>query len=170
MSKTPAIHPLRAESSVVPIRLFRADLLPPAESLPLATALRPQIAEEDDGDLGFAFADAIIAHGLEGTGKHAEALARARDAAKRCEAHPEPEPLGPCPMVFQTLGDLAHDVAALEHAQQLLLATPDPLRLAQVRLSLATLKQDKALAAQALREFPRDGDPALRARLTAFAR
>jgi eukaryotic-like serine/threonine-protein kinase len=157
---------------IVPIRLFQADFMPAAEGLAIATKLRAGMdgSEDTGGDLGLAFADTVIAHGLAATGKRAEALARARGAAKRCEAHPDPEPLGPCPMVFQTVGDLARDPAALEHAQALLLATPDPLRLAQVRLSLATLKHDPALAALALQSFPRDGDPAIRNQLAALAK
>jgi len=83
-----------------------------------------------------------------------------------------------CAIVHQALGDLSRDRSEIEReltaaALAITTGTPDPVRLAEIRLALARshLAHDRTAALEraqlALREFPRDGDLALRAALLA---
>ena len=164
-------HPIVAQ-----LALARADVLARrgdgAAAVELAERGRAIVATTADArDLGLAYADAILARALAATGAREAAVTHARAAVARCNAFPIGLPSGPCAIVHQALGDVASDPAELEAAARAITAgTPDPGRLAEIRLALARHGRDRTLAGLALREFPRDGDPTVRAGLQALVR
>ncbi len=166
-----AEHPMVSQ-----LALARADLLARrgdgAEAVELATRAREIVASTADArDLGVAYADAILARALAVTGKRDAAIEHARAGVARCDAFTAGLPSGPCAIVHQALGEVARDPRELEAAAAAIIhGTPDPGRLAEIRLSLARLTGDPAVAALGFREFPRDGDPMIRAGLEAIVR
>ena len=168
-------HPMVAQLAIA-----RADVLARrgdgAAAVELAERGRAIVASTaDERDLGVAYADAILARALAVTGARDAAVTHARAAVARCDAFPAGLPSGPCAVVHQALGEVASDPAERQReleaaARAITTGTPDPGRLAEIRLALARQTRDRTLAELALREFPRDGDPTVRAGLQAFVR
>ena len=171
-----ATHPLVAQLSLV-LADVRIGQHRTADAISLAQRGREIVARTADArDLGLAYADAVLGRAIAQGGHRRDALPRMRDAVKRCDAFPAGLPSGPCAIVYEYLGLVSDDpreaervLAAAERA--ITTGTPDPLRLAQVRVALAKLraahdrKAAAALGALALREFPEQGDPQIRTEL-----
>ena len=124
--------------------------------------------------LSAALGNATLARALAADGKRADAVALARQAAASADA----APTGPGAVrgiIYQALGELllaqhaAGAAATLTTAlQALTTGAPDPLRVAQVRFALARALHARVHAQAALDGFPRDGDPVLRAAISAW--
>ncbi|HEU0035654.1 MAG TPA: serine/threonine-protein kinase [Kofleriaceae bacterium] len=166
-------HPMVAQ-----LLLVHADLDLRRGALAEATAFarrgRDLVAKTaDDRDLGLAYANVVLARALATGGApahRAEALPLARDAVRRCDAFPQGLPSGPCAIVYQYAAavlDDASSVPLLEKAAHAIESgTPDPIRLAELRWQLGVRRRDPALVQRALAEFPRDGDPSLKATIS----
>jgi tetratricopeptide (TPR) repeat protein len=139
-----------------------------ADALTYANQARD--AYERSDSLSKAVADATLARALAGTGKLRDGLERARAAALVADAFPT-GPGAIRALLYHAYGDLAlashaDALAAYElrlAAGALATGSPDPLEMAAIHFALARATSDRAPAEVALREFPRDGDPARRA-------
>jgi eukaryotic-like serine/threonine-protein kinase len=140
----------------------------PADALALATSARSGFEHVDSLTRGIA--DATLARALAATGNLRDGLERARIAAAVADAFPT-GPGAVRAILYHAYGELAlashaDALAAYElrmAAGALAAGSPDPLRMAAIRFALARATSDRAMADRALREFPRDGDPARRA-------